>query len=51
MPSRCDSAFMRAAQASSEPAMLSPIEVAMSLADLTMMIFSALSSVRMVPTG
>ena len=40
---------MRAANAASLPAMLSPIDMATSLADLTMMIFSALSSVSSEP--
>jgi hypothetical protein len=51
MPRRADSAFIRSAKLDCEPAMLSPIAAATSLADLTMMIFSALSSVSSEPTG
>ena len=51
MPMRAASAFIRAAKAASEPARLSPMAVATSLADFTMMIFRAVSSVITVPTG
>ena len=49
MPSRFASAFIRTANASSDPPTFSPTAMAMSLADLTSIIFSALSSVITEP--
>ena len=49
MPIRAAASFISAANPSTEPPRFSPIAQATSLADLTMMILSALSSVICVP--
>ena len=50
MPSRRALAFIMSAKPSIEPPTPSAIATAMSLADFTISIFSALSTVRRVPT-
>ena len=49
MPSRCASSFMRSAKPATLPPTASATATAMSFADFTIIIFSALSSVSTVP--
>ena len=51
MPSRRECLFISSAKASTEPDTPSASTTAMSLADLTIIILSALSTVIWVPTG